>query len=108
MKRDGVMSEELRPCRQCNGLAKPNCYDVSVECFECGYEEETAETWNANRPITLDQAKQILAEAGMVAVSVDDCIYAANTMEVRNMSEEAAHHRFMAIEDKAAQDKPDA
>jgi hypothetical protein len=45
------MSEELKPCRQCGGGAKSNTYDVSIECSACGYEEETDETWNADRKI---------------------------------------------------------
>jgi hypothetical protein len=68
--------------------------------------ERLTREWNKG-VITLDQAKQVLAEAGMVAVSIEDCTHAANTMEVRNSVEEAAHHRFIDIDD-AAQDKPDA
>jgi hypothetical protein len=61
---------ELLPCRQCGGGAKSNTYDVSIECSACGYEEETAETWNADRPITLEQAKKVVDAAGMVCVPI--------------------------------------
>jgi hypothetical protein len=67
---------ELKPCRQCGGKAKSNTYDVSIECTDCGYEEETAETWNGDRPITLDHAKAWAAanNCAIVPIEVSEAI----------------------------------
>jgi hypothetical protein len=112
---------ELLPCAHCGGeadFAETNKKHV-VECQSCvlstsvpTHSKETAALyWNKRAPITLDQAKQVLAEAGMAAVSIKDCIDAANTMECRDAEEDATHRRFMKIQDAAViatQEKPDA
>jgi hypothetical protein len=106
-----VMSEELKPCLHCgDDDAHWSSYHGKIIC-KCGSSgpyvgdgfdrpRRAAIKWNT-RPITLDQAEQVLSEAGMVAVSIEDCTHAANTMEVRNSVEEAAHYRFIAIDDAA-------
>jgi Lar family restriction alleviation protein len=105
------MSEELKPCPFCgsNDITQEFCNTPwrYIGCNQCEEEGPPADShgeavrlWNT-RHITLDQAKHVLAEAGMVAVPIEDCTHAANTMGVRNSAEEAAHYRFMAIDDAA-------
>jgi hypothetical protein len=108
------MSEELKPCAHCSSDAvnyRPTDDHESqmIECRSCGSaiqdllasKSELFSMWNKRPSITLDQVTQVLAEAGVVAVPIEDCTHAANTMGVRNSAEEAAHYRFMAIDDAA-------
>jgi Lar family restriction alleviation protein len=115
------MSEELKPCPFCG------CVDVrpvkhsknfdgtmltSINCQDCGAttlgdDSEAARKWNT-RNITLDQAKQVLAEAGMVAVPLqaDDKMSShILTLWTSNWHHPAELYRSLI---KAAQEKPDA
>jgi hypothetical protein len=78
------MTEELKPCIYCEcdqiqfreeGRYLP-FYRYCRNCLAQGpvaaTYEEAEELWQKMNTITLDQAKQVLAEAGMVAVPVDD------------------------------------
>jgi hypothetical protein len=79
------MSEELKPCPFCGetvsfggdhgyfsiGCDTKGCTGYPLKRLYSQNRDEVISDWNA-RHITLSQAKQVLAEAGMVAMPVDD------------------------------------
>jgi hypothetical protein len=112
---------ELLPCAHCGGeadFAETNKKHV-VECQSCvlstsvpTHSKETAALyWNKRAPITLDQAKQVMSEAGMVAVPVEPTEEMIEGFwgEITHGDEEraCAVEAYKAMT-KAAQEKPDA
>jgi hypothetical protein len=68
------MSEELKPCPNCNGTGDLTSFAGEWMGYcHCQFTHPS--------DITLDQAKQVLAEAGMVTVPVDEMIEIAKLVK---------------------------
>ena len=78
------MSEELKPCAHCasdavNYSPTDDHESQMIECRFCGSaiqdhfatKPELISMWNLRNPITLGQSRQVLAEAGLVAVPTE-------------------------------------
>jgi Lar family restriction alleviation protein len=118
------MSEELKPCPFCGSNASywldSNYQDRHViECDDCGVERryehgetEARNIWNT-RHITLYQAKQVLAEGGMICISKAEferlwAFYAELDGHRARMNMTTTDFGNVIESISAAQDKPDA
>jgi Lar family restriction alleviation protein len=110
------MSEELKPCPFCgsNDIIQEFCNTPwrYIGCNQCEEEGPPADShgeavrlWN-KRHITLPQAKQVLAEAGMVALPVEP--NEAMTCAGLDCGPSADYDEVYEAMVAASQDKPDA
>jgi Lar family restriction alleviation protein len=110
---------ELLPCPFCGeeaDIERMGTHRMSmvITCTNCGCSVETGETfvhkntqWNT-RHITLNQARQVLAEAGMVAVPESLNAHQRHQIKLQGdyCMQECEEFYHMVL--KAAQDKPNA